>query len=192
MRKLIVSMNITLDGFMSGPDCELGWHLKYWTKEMGDALCVQLLKADTILLGKVTFNAMAKYWPLKLSDTSCTGADFAFANMMNSYSKIVFSNTGAIARWNNSRLANNEIENEIMHLKKQPGKDIVIYGSGKLVEFLMQKKLINEYQLWIHPVVLGQGNPFFRNPAQRLNLKHIGTKQFESGVILLKYKPVYS
>ena len=86
-------MNVTLDGYFSGPHCELDWHFTSWTKEMGDALCNQLAQADTILLGRVTYNAMAAYWPLKMADPSCRGEDFAFANMMNSYSKIVFSKT---------------------------------------------------------------------------------------------------
>ncbi len=192
MRKLIVSMNVTLDGYMSGPDCELDWHFKTWTKEMGDALCSELAKADTILLGRVTYSAMAKYWPSKVADPSCRGEDFAFANMMNSYTKIVFSKTIISPGWNNSKLANGNPKDEINLLKKKTGKDIIVYGSGRLVTSLIKSALVDEYQLWLHPVVLGNGKPLF-NPDSyrehsRLYMKMVNIKTFSSGVVLLCYQ----
>lgn len=190
MRKLIVSMNVTTDGFMCGPDCELDWHFKCWTKEMGDALCKQLSMADTILLGRVTYNAMAKYWPAKIIDPSIGGGDFAFANMMNSYKKIVFSKTITSPGWNNSKLVNGNLEGEITALKHKPGKDIIVYGSGKLVSALMHYSLIDEYQLWLHPVILGKGKLLFNNLHKRLDLKLLKSKTFSSGVILLHYKKI--
>jgi dihydrofolate reductase len=102
MRKLIVSMSVTLDGFMSGPNCELDWHFKSWTPDMGDAMSIELAKAGTILLGRKTYQAMATYWPMKLADPSCRREDIAFANMMNTYPKMVFSKTMETAEWKNS------------------------------------------------------------------------------------------
>ena len=188
MRKLIVSMNVTADGFMSGPDCELDWHFKSWTGEMGDALCSELAKADTILLGRVTYSAMAKYWPSKVADPSCRGEDFAFANMMNSYTKIVFSKTITSPVWNNSKLANGNPENEINLLKKKPGKDIIIYGSGRLVSSLINSGLVDEYQLWLHPVALGKGKPLFKNLHSRVYMQMVNVKTFSSGVVVLYYQ----
>jgi dihydrofolate reductase len=193
-RKLIVSMNITLDGYLSGPGCELDWHFKSWTQEMGDALCSQLAKADTILLGRVTYNAMAKYWPAKVSDPSCRGEDFAFANMMNSYTKIVFSKTIASTAWNNTKLLKGNLQEEISRLKKKPGKDIMVYGSGQLADALIKSGLVNEYQLWLHPVILGKGKPLF-NPdsnqeQERLYLKMVNTKIFPSGVVMILYQSI--
>ena len=192
MRKLIVSMNLTLDGYLSGPHCELDWHFKSWTSEMGDALCRELAKADTILLGRVTYTAMANYWPSKLADPSCRGEDFAFANMMNTYKKIIFSTTLSATQWCNSTLAKGSLQHEIQLLKRRPGKHIMVYGSGKLVSSLAASGMVDEYQLWLHPVILGQGIPLFKAgilpspPA--LNLKLVQVQQFACGVMLLHYR----
>lgn len=188
MRKLIVSMNVTLDGFMSGPDCELDWHFKCWTKEMGEALCRHLASADTILLGRVTYQAMAKYWASKMTDLNLRGEDFAFAEMMNHYAKIVFTNTLSIPEWNNSQLINGNVSDEIKYLKKRPGRNLIVYGSGKLISALVHCDLVDEYQLWVHPVVLGKGKPLFNNPHESLDMKLLESKTFSSGVILLHYQ----
>lgn len=190
MRKLIVSMNLTLDGLMSGAECELDWHFKCWTPEMGETLCEQLSRADTILLGRVTYQAMAKYWPLKVADPSLQGEDFAFADMMNHYTKIVFSNTLAKPAWNNSTVIKGNVEDEITALKKLPGRDVIVYGSGKLVSALMHGGLVDDYQLWVHPVVLGKGKPLFSNLNKKHEMTFHGTRTFRSGVILMQYQTI--
>lgn len=187
MRKVIVSMNVTLDGFMSGPDCELDWHFQSWTSEMGDLLYEQLRKADTILLGRVTYRAMAKYWPSKATDLTFPREDIPFATLMNSYLKLVFSRTLTTSEWNNSRFLTGNPAEEILKLKKVPGKDMIIYGSGKIVDTLTESRLVDEYQLWVHPVVLGKGKPLFNDLRQRLSMKLFKTKLFSSGVIILYY-----
>jgi dihydrofolate reductase len=181
-------MNITLDGYMSGPNCELDWHFNSWTPDMVISLCEQLDKADTILLGRVTYNAMANYWPDKVNDFSFPREDIAFAEMMNNYAKVVFSKTLEELSWNNSRLAKGNTRQEIVKLKQQPGKDMIIYGSGKLVSSLHQWGLIDEYILWVHPVVLGKGKPFFKNLQESVTMKLINTKKFSSGVVVLSYE----
>jgi dihydrofolate reductase len=181
-------MNVTLDGYMSGPNCELDWHFKSWTKEMGDALCSQLSRADTILLGRITYSAMSGYWPSKVSDASLRGEDYAFANMMNSYAKIVFSTMPVLPKWNNSKFINGDLEHKISALKKRKGGDIIVYGSGKLVAALMRFNLVDEYHLWMHPVVLGRGKPFCNTLNERLHMKLVESKTFPSGVILLQYQ----
>ena len=191
MRKVIVSMNVTLDGFMSGPDCELDWHFQSWTKEMADSLYEQLSKADTILLGRVTYTAMANYWPSKSKDLSFPREDIAFAEMMNNYTKLVFSKTLVKTAWNNSRLVTGKVQEEIIKLKRQAGKDIMIYGSGKVVAALMNAGLIDEYQLWIHPVLIGKGKPLFKNLNDKLPMRLFKTKTFPNGVIILYYDSVH-
>ena len=86
-------MNVTLDGFMSGPNCELDWHFRSWTSEMAESLCAELNEADTILLGRTTYLAMAQYWQSKALDLSFPREDLVFVDMMNSYTKIVISKT---------------------------------------------------------------------------------------------------
>ena len=102
MRKLIVSMNITLDGFMAGPAGELDWHFLKWTEEMAEWLGIQLSMADTILLGRNTYDAMACYWPQQDNNLAIARDDIAFASMMNSYTKIVFSKTLKKLHWQNT------------------------------------------------------------------------------------------
>ena len=190
MKKIIVSMNITLDGFMSGVDCGLDWHLQSWTGEMAECLSEELSKADTILLGRITYDAMSKYWPAKAIDCSFPREDIAFADMMNSYKKIVFSKTLKNVKWNNSKLVKKNIAKEIFDLKKEPGKNIIVYGSGQLVSSLMQLNLVDEYQVWIHPVLLGKGKSLFNshNYPQQKNMKLFKTKKFSSGVVMLCYE----
>jgi len=187
MRKVVVSMNVTIDGFMSGPDCELDWHFQSWTEEMSECLCEQLSRADTILLGRVTYGAMARYWPSQAMNSAYPREDIAFAEMMNNYPKIVFSKTLTTAGWNNSRLVKGNILNEISQLKQMPGKDIIIYGSGRIVSALAQLNLIDEYVLWVHPVILGEGRPLFRLHSKR-NLELIKTRTFKTGVVILYYQ----
>lgn len=190
MRKLIVSMNLTLDGLMSGPDCELDWHFKCWTPEMGEALCAQLSRADTILLGRVTYQAMAKYWLSKAADLSLRGEDFAFADMMNHYAKIVFTHTLTKPEWNNSRVMKGNVEDTITALKKQPGRDMMVYGSGKLVSALMRGGLVDDYQLWVHPVILGKGKPLFSNLQEKQDMAFHGARTFSSGVTFMHYQTI--
>ena len=188
MRKVVVSMNVTLDGFMSGSNCELDWHFKSWTREMADLLYEQLSKADTILLGRITFNAMAAYWPVKAMDLSFPREDLAFANLMNSYTKLVFSKTHGISQWNNSKLLTGEPADEILKLKQKKGKDIIIYGSGKIVNCLAKSRLIDEYRLWVHPLFLGKGKLLFKDLEKEYRMKLFKTKTFSSGVVILYYK----
>ena len=182
-------MNITLDGFMSGPNCELDWHFQSWTEEMAECLCEELSKADTILLGRVTYGAMARYWPSQAMNPSYPREDIAFVEMMNNYPKIVFSKTLATTEWNNSRLVKGNISNEIIKLKKKPGKNMIIYGSGRIVSVLAKLNLIDEYVLWIHPVILGKGKPLFKSDS-KLNLELIRTKTFRKGVVILYYQVI--
>ena len=188
MRRLIVSMNVTLDGFMSGANCELDWHFSSWTNEMADFLYEQLSRADTILLGRITHNAMATYWTAKAQDVCFAREDIAFANLMNNYQKLVFSRTRAISHWSNSRLLTGEPPNEVLKLKQEAGKDIIIYGSGKIVNCLAKSGLVDEYQLWIHPVLLGRGKPLFRNLENECRMKLFKTRTFSSGVVTLFYR----
>ena len=182
-------MNITLDGFMAGPDHELDWHFNYWNEEMAACASEQLADADTILLGRITYNAMAKYWPFIGRDLCYPREDIAFADMMNNHRKIVFSGTLKKVGWNNTKLEKQNNRNRIVQLKKQPGKNIIIYGSGSIVSALMKWELIDEYILWIHPVILGKGRQLFSGVLNYGSLQPAGTKVFSSGVVLLCYRP---
>jgi len=190
MRKIIASINMTLDGFMAGPRCEMDWHFRYWTEEMAEITEKVLSEADTILLGRVTYEAMASYWSSVIFDLSFPREDLAIAEMMNSHTKVVFSRSLVRTCWNNSRIAGTNIRSEIARLKgdrKGHNKNIILYGSHSLLLTLLRMNLIDEYHLWIHPVFLGSGKPLFVTPpVQQLRLLHSQT--FHSGVVLLRYE----
>jgi dihydrofolate reductase len=187
MRKLIVSMNLSLDGYMSGPRGDLDWHFETWNEEMGEKLLEQLEKADTILLGRITYETMAKYWSVKPLKQNFPRQDLAIADKLNRYTKVVFSGTGMDSIWENTVFAIRNPELEILSLKQQKGKDIILYGSGALVSALIQSGLVDEYLLWIHPVILGRGKPLFNKLNTRLNLKLKNSFLFDSGVVALRY-----
>jgi dihydrofolate reductase len=187
MKKMIVSMNVTLDGYLSGPNHNLEWHFQYWSPDMGNRLAIELSKADTILLGRNTYQAMAQYWPMKSCDLLCARDELAMADMMNSFRKVVYSKTLSSADWHNSTIIKGSISKEIGKLKQTHGRDIIVYGSGRLVSALMQLGLVDEYQLWVHPVLLGTGTHLFSKIKYSTGLQLMGTTTFQSGVVLMDY-----
>jgi len=188
MRKLILSMNITLDGFIAGPHCELDWHFNYWNNEMSRYASTRLSLADTILLGRVTYTAMAKYWPSVVMDITFPREDIAFADMMNTHSKFVFSNTLKETSWFNSTIIEEESSAVITRLKRLPGKDMIIFGSSRLAQSLIRANLIDEYLLWTYPVILGEGKPLFNGLKGRSSLRLVTVRSFSSGVVLMDYR----
>ena len=188
MRRLILSINTTLDGYMAGPRGELDWHMQQFNDEMGEYAFQQLDRADTILLGRVTYEAMANFWPTAFKDPGSRKADVEFANMMNNYPKIVFSKTLSTVQWNNSRLVTGDIEREILHLKRQPGKDMIMWGGVGIVSSFIQMGLIDEYRISIAPVLLGNGMKPQTHSMKTHNLTLLDTTTFSNGVVLLCYQ----
>jgi dihydrofolate reductase len=188
MRKIIVSVNVTLDGYMAGPNCELDWHFNSWNDEMAESITEQLSKADTILLGRVTYKGMAQHFTSAPVSLLTPREDLGFAEMLNHYPKIVFSKTLTTVVWNNSKIVKGNMAREVIKLKQQAGKDMIIYGSGQLVASLTKLGLIDEYRIWVHPVVLGDGKPLFKEVQQKLNLSLYKTQAFSSGVVILYYE----
>jgi Dihydrofolate reductase len=177
-------MMVTLDGFFEGPNKEIDWHN---VDEEFNEYAIDLLNSvDILLFGRVTYELMASYWPTP----SATTNDPIVAEKMNSLPKIVFSTTLHKADWNNTRLVKERIAEEILKLKLQPGKDMVIFGSGSIVSTFTQLGLIDEYRIIVNPVVLGNGNPLFKGIHDKLNLKLLRTKTFSSGNVLLCYQPI--
>jgi len=184
MRKILVSNRVTVDGFFAGPNGEIDWHVV--GEEFNETAIDQLNSVDTLLFGRVTYQLMADYWPTPpaLRD------DPIVAGKMNSLSKIVFSRTLAKVDWENTRLVNEINPAEIRKMKQQSGKDMVIFGSGSLVSNFSQSGLIDEYRIFINPVILGSGKPLFQGIKDRLHLKLLSTKIFKTGLVLLQYVPV--
>jgi len=185
MRKVLLSNLVTLDGFFAGPKGELDWHI---VDEEFNQYAIDLLsKVDALLFGKVTYQLMADYWPAAATNPSTPKSDVEIADKMNNLPKIVFSKTLQEVKWNNSRLVKDNIAEEISKMKQQPGKDMVIFGSGSVVSTFMQHGLIDEYRIIVNPVVLGNGKPLFKGINGKQNLKLLKTKVLGSGVVILYY-----
>jgi len=187
MRKVIVSMNMTLDGYMAGADCELDWHFRRWNEEMARSVAEQLSRVDTILLGGVTYRGMAQYWTSNPVNLLAPREDLDVADMLNRYPKVVFSKSMSTVTWNNSRLAKRDLGEEVDELKHRRGKDMIIYGSGNIVTALTKLKLIDEFRIWLHPVVIGCGKPLFKELTDNLTLHLFKTEKFSTGVVILYY-----
>jgi dihydrofolate reductase len=155
---------------------------------MATSLCEELCRADTIILGRVTYQVMANYWQTHSECLDYAREDIVFAEMINRYKKIVFSKTIHRLSWNNSTLVAGDMNDEISRLKQLPGKDMIIYGSGKLVNSLMHSRLVDEFVLWVHPVLLGKGKPFFTEVNGQVDMELIDRKTFCSGVVALRYR----
>src|SRR6266566_7493947 len=183
MRKIIVFENVTLDGFMAGPDGELDWAVRddevtQNSKEGNDS-------TDMFLFGRVTYDMMASFWPTPTGKS----ANPVFAEALNNTPKIVFSTTLEKADWQNTEVMKELTKDEILKLKQLPSKNMMIFGSGTIVERLAELGLIDEYQLMINPVFLGKGKPLFKDIKDRINLKLVKTKTFNNGIVLLQYQP---
>ncbi len=184
MRKIIVSNYVTLDGFFAGPDGELDWFV--WDDQMAQYSRDLLGSIDAMLFGRVTYELMAGYWPA----ATAAAEDPIITDAMNNSPKIVFSRTLAKADWNNTRLVKEIDRDQILKMKQRPGKDMVIFGSGSIVSAFARLGLIDDYRLLVNPVILGRGKPLFKDLADRINLKLLETRMFDSGAALLHYQPM--
>jgi dihydrofolate reductase len=181
MRKVIMWNLVTLDGFFEGPKSwDLDWHEYVWGEELERLSLEQSKSIGMLLFGRVTYEGMAGYWQTQKGE---------IADFMNEVPKVVFSRTVSKAEWNHTRLVRGQAEEEVIRLKKQPGKDLFIFGSANLSSTLTQAGLIDEYRLCVAPVVLGGGNPLFKPSPARLKLKLLEAKPLKSGGVIVRFQP---
>ena len=189
MRKIIVTMWVTLDGFIADPNNEMGFVGQVYDEAMGKYEDDLISAADTLLLGRVTYESFAGSWPYVPDKPDADPGEVAYARKLNAMRKIVFSKTLPRVEWNNSTLLREIVPEEIEQLKQDPGRDMVIYGSASVVQALTNYGLIDEYQLLVHPFILGSGKPLFNNIKQQVNLELVNTEARSSGVVVLTYHP---
>ena len=181
MRRLIMWNMVTLDGFFEGPKpWDIDWHELVWGEELEQMSIEQTGSADLLLFGRRTYQGMAQHWPTATGEV---------ADIMNSIPKVVFSRTLDQAGWNNTRLVNSDAEGEVARLKRQSGKNMLIFGSADLSASLSQAGLIDEFRLGVVPVVLGGGNPLFKPAPDRLPMKLLEARPLKSGCVILRYEP---
>jgi dihydrofolate reductase len=181
MRKLIAALNMTLDGFCDHTEMTADDEIHQHYNEL-------LSNADTLIYGRVTYQLMESYWPSIVKDPTGNKPTDEFAVLIDNISKIVFSRTLKNVDWKNTTLKKEIIKEEILELKQQAGKNILV-GSPSLITALAQLDLIDEYQLGVQPIVLGSGLPLFKNIRDRIDLKLLQTKTFGCGAIILYYEP---
>jgi dihydrofolate reductase len=187
MRRLVVSMNLTLDGYMAGPAGEMDWHFRYWTDEMGDELSAALYKADCLLFGRVTYCAMMTHLKSLSQPGQVSRADLGFINQVADCQKVVCSKSLLDANWKHSVLLKGDLKKALHNLKNRPGKDIMVYGSGQLVKKLMRIGAVDIFHLWIHPIVLSAGKRLFYKGVKPESWLLLRTKTFNTGVVLVSY-----
>jgi dihydrofolate reductase len=193
VRKIVVAEQLSVDGVMQAPGdpdedrsggfAHGGWHMPYFDDVAARVVSEAIGQTDAFLFGRKTYEIMARYWP-----NAPEGAPFA--DTMNGMTKYVVSTTleGPLA-WKNSTLLKGDVAEAVGALKRQPGKNIAVLGSGQLVRTLMQHDLVDEYGLMIDPLVLGSGKRLFEDGGRRIPLRLVDSKTTSTGVLLATYQP---
>ncbi|MEI9810708.1 MAG: dihydrofolate reductase family protein [Bacteroidota bacterium] len=176
MRKLIAAINMTLDGFCDHTAMTADEEIHQHYNEL-------LSNTGVLLYGRITYQLMESYWPSVVKNPTGTKSTDEFAVTIDNISKIVFSRTLKNVDWKNTKLKKEVIKEEILELKQQAGKNILV-GSPGLIVALTQLDLIDEYQIAIQPIILGSGLLLFKNIRDRVNLKLLSTKTFGCGAVL--------
>ena len=183
MRKLSVFNSISLDGFFVDAHNEISWAHKNdeeWTAFVG----ANAAGGGTLLFGRITYEMMASFWPTPMAAETMPKV----AEQMNTLPKVVFSRSLKEATWQNTRLVKTDIAAEVRRMKEEPGEGMVILGSGSIVSQLTQGRLIDEYQIALCPVVLGQGRTMFEGFEGKLDLRLTEQRVFRNGTIFLRYQ----
>jgi dihydrofolate reductase len=185
MRKLIYSMGVSLDGFIAGPDGEIDWSAP--DEELHRFHNQQMQEVGAHLCGRRLYEVMA-YWETAEGNPSAPEHELEFARIWRATPKIVFSTTLEKVE-GNARLVREGVAEEVAKLKEQPGKDLGVGGAG-LASTLMKVGLVDEYRLFVSPVVLGGGTPYFPALDERINLELLETQTFGSRVVYVRYRRV--
>jgi dihydrofolate reductase len=184
MRKVIYAMSVSLDGFIEAADGDLSW--SYPDEELHRHFNEREARIGTYLYGRRLYENMTAFWPTADENPDAPPQEIEYARIWKRKPKVVFSKTLTQVGWN-SRLVNGNIAEVVNELKSQPGDDLSVGGAGLAASF-MSLGLIDEYELYLHPVVLGSGKPMFPPVEDRINLKLVETRAFGSGVVLLRYR----
>jgi dihydrofolate reductase len=180
MRRVCAWELVSVDGVMESPE---EWAFPYSDAEMGEVSASGMARSDALLLGRVTYEHLAAYWPDQPGGTP-------MVDYINSVPKYVISGTlEEPLGWNNSVLIKGNAAEEIAKLKRQQGKHITILGSGELVRSLLRDGLLDELRLMVHPLVMGNGKRLFENGADRKALELVNSRTFATGVVYLTYRP---
>lgn len=186
MKKIVSFMHISLDGFVAGPNGEMDWINV--DEEIFDYVAGRTSNTDTALYGRVTYDMMHAYWPTAADQPDASKHDIEHGAWYKQVEKLVISNSLEGLQRDKTTVISHDIDKQISELKKQEGKEIIMFGSPRATQTLMQYKLIDEFWLFVNPVLLGEGIPFFKGIKEQVGLKLLKTNSFTSGVVCLHYE----
>ena len=182
MRPVVLQMGVTLDGYVAGPGGEGDWGLLPEDPEVHAWKVASLRQVGTHIMGRVTYEEMARHWPSSTGD---------YAEFMNKLPKVVFSKTLPNADWPGSRIARGDTAEEIAALKDEPGGEIImVHGGAAFVQGLSRLGLIDEYRMVILPVALGNGHPMFKDLTKPLRVDLIEAQTYPDGTVIHVYRPI--
>ncbi len=195
-RRVVASTFMTLDGYMVGRDEDMSWVVADFDREMQADIAKDMSsETDVFVFGRLTYEIFAAYWPGAVPyeegeelNPAEGKEDPRIIGALNDFPKLVFSTTLERPDWNNTRVVNEGPEDEIERLKKQPGKAVSIQGSASIVQALARADLIDEYHLYVHPVLLGDGKPLFATGIDRQDFELSHVKPYASGVVAQSYR----
>jgi dihydrofolate reductase len=186
MRNLVWLMHTSLDGFVAGPKGEMDWIIV--TDAMFDYAKLLTDAADTALYGRVTWQMMESYWPTAADKPAASQHDLDHSRWYNNVAKRVVSRTIKSTVSANTEVIDGNLSAEIIRLKQHPGRDILMIGSPSVAHALMAENLINDYWLFVNPILLGQGIPLFKGIRERAALNLVATDVLPKGVLCLHYE----
>ncbi len=183
MRKIVLTMSVSVDGYFEGPHHDIDWHLV--DDELHDHFNHELKTMGAFLSGRITYELMAAFWPYADNDPANAGPVAEFAGIWRDMPKIVYSRTLQHAEWNTT-IAREIVVADVLALKAGPGGDLALGGADVAATFL-EHDLIDEYRIYVHPVLLGQGRHLFQRSDVLRDLSLLETRAFGNGVVLLRY-----
>jgi dihydrofolate reductase len=181
MRKLKLQVQMTVDGFIAGPNGEMDWTARDWDAALNHYVAELTTSVDCILLGRKLAQGFIPYWASHPQEDG--------AQIFNSLKKVVFTKTLVKSEWDNTVLAKGDLLGEITSLKQQPGQDLIAYGGAAFVSALIRHGLIDEYHLFINPAAIGSGMPIFHDLQARQALTLVQATSFACGIVILHYMP---
>ena len=186
MRKLVVFMHVSLDGFVAGTKGEMDWINV--DDEMFEYAGDQTDQADIALYGRITYEMMDSYWPTAGDEPNASKHDKQHSAWYNSVLKVVASTTMSEGNTGLVKVIGSDITSEIKKIKNAEGKNIVVFGSPTLVHALTAEELVDEYWLFVNPVLIGEGIPMFKSNDHKQKLSLVSSNTFKSGVVCIQYK----
>lgn len=189
MRKIKLQMQVSVDGFVCGPNGEMDWTVWNWDDDLKNYVKELMAPADSFIIGRVLYEGMSMYWPSTESNPDTDEETRTAARAFNSMPKHVFSKTLSEANWNNAIIESGDLDETINVLKSQEGGDILLYGGVSMVSSFIQHNLIDEYHLFINPTAIGKGRSIFGDLTEKLGLQLVKSQAFSCGIVVVCYAP---